>query len=210
MKALSPEHATDDERAFVRSRLLGTSTSASQKRQRLASAVGRAVTLPDIEGAVVVRLREAGHREQANELVSARAFGAVLDRARDAVANLTRAVEPGRGGVKLATLGSDSTLRKSIRDLRSAATSFVEKANTAAVTEATSRSFADAVVAFAHLQRTKTFPPQAQEVAQWPVHHEGKTLLERIYWRCLENILVTRYLGSLPTMTRTRSVHFSV
>lgn len=164
MKALSPEHATDDERAFVRSRLLGTSTSASEKRQRLASAVGRAVTLPDIEGAVVVRLREAGHREQANELVAARAFGAVLDRARDAVADLTRAVAPGRGGVKLATLGSNSTLTKSIRDLRSAATSFVEKANTAAVTEATSRSFADAVVAADNSEAIRLLVRRAGEV----------------------------------------------
>lgn len=100
----------------------------------MASAVGRAVTLP----VVVVRLREAGHRDQANELVAARAFGALLDRARDAVANLPCAAEPERAGVKLPTLGSDSTLRKSIRDLRSAATIYVEKANTAAVKEATS------------------------------------------------------------------------
>lgn len=147
LKALSPEHPTDDERALVRSRLLGTSTSASEKRQRLARAIGRAGDLPSIEDGVVARLREAGHREQANEVVVARAFGAVLDRARDAVASLTRAVEPGRGGVKLTTLASDSALKKSIKDLRTASKNYVEKANTAGVKEATSRSFADAVAA---------------------------------------------------------------
>ena len=133
MRALSPEHATQEECSLVRSRLLGTSTQASEKRQRLARAVGRAADVPEIEGAVVVRLREAGHREQANEVVAARAFGAILDRSRDAVANLTRAVEPGRGGVKLATLVSDSALRKSIKDLRAAALNYLEKAISADV-----------------------------------------------------------------------------
>lgn len=147
VQALSPEHATDDERALVRSRLLGTSTSASEKRQRLARAIGRARDLPSIEEDIVARLRDSGHREQGNEVVAARAFGAVLDRARDAVASLTRAVEPGRGGVKLATLASDSALKRSIKDLRTASQNYVEKANTASVREATSRSFADAVVA---------------------------------------------------------------
>ena len=90
-KRSPPEHPTDDERALVRSRLIGTSTSASEKRQRrLARAIGRTQTdLPSIEDGVVARLRDAGHREQANEIIVARAFGAVLDRARDAVASLT-------------------------------------------------------------------------------------------------------------------------
>lgn len=147
LQALSPEHPTDDERALVRSRLLETSTSASEKRQRLARAIGRAGDLPSIEDGVVASLREAGHREQANEVVAARAFGAVLDRARDAVASLTRAVEPGRGGVKLATLASDSALKRSIKDLRTASKNYVEKADKAGVKEATSRPFADAVAA---------------------------------------------------------------
>jgi hypothetical protein len=164
MKALSPEQATDEERTLVCSRLLGTLTSASEKRQRLANAVGRAVTLPDIEGAVVVRLRKAGHLEQANEIVAARAFGAVLDRARDAVANITRLVELGRGGEKLTTLGRDSTLMKSISDIRSAAKSYVEKANTAAVKEVTSRLFADAVVAADDLKAVQLLVQRAGEV----------------------------------------------
>jgi len=145
LQSLSPEHATDEERTLVRSRLLGTSTPASEKRQRLAKAVGRAVDVPDIESVVVVRLCDAGHREQANEVVVARAFGAVLDRARDVVAQLTSVVEPGRGGVKLATLVTDSDLKRSFKDLRSAAKSYMEKANTAKVNEPTSRAFADAV-----------------------------------------------------------------
>ena len=49
LQALSPEHATDEERKLVSSRLLGTSTPASEKRQRLAIAVGRAAAVPDIE-----------------------------------------------------------------------------------------------------------------------------------------------------------------
>ncbi|WP_146210007.1 hypothetical protein [Vitiosangium sp. GDMCC 1.1324] len=162
--ALSPEHATDDERALVRSRLLGTSTPASEKRQRLARAVGRAADMPDIEGAVVVRLREDGHRDQANQVIAARAFGAVLDRARDAVASLTRAVEPGRGGVKLATLVTDSGIKRAFKDLRSATKSYVEKANTASVNEPTSRTFADAVVAADDSEAIRLMVRRAGEV----------------------------------------------
>jgi hypothetical protein len=162
--ALSPEHATDNERALVRSRLLGTSTPESEKRQRLARAVGRAVDLTDIEGGVIVRLREAGHLEQANEIVAARAFGAVLDRARDAVANLTRAVEPVRGGVKLVTLASDSALRKSIKNLRSVSNNYIHQAKTASVKEATSRSFADAIVVADDSEAIRLLVRRADEV----------------------------------------------
>jgi hypothetical protein len=145
LEALSPEHATDEERVLVHSRLVGTSSPASEKRQRLARAIGRAVEMPDIDSAVVTRLRDDGQRDQADEVIAARAFGAVLDRARDAVANLTRAVEPGRGGVKLATVATDPGLKRSMTDLRSATTSYVEKANAAKVNEPTSRAFADAL-----------------------------------------------------------------
>jgi len=164
LQALSPEHATDEERTLVRSRLLGTSTPASEKRQRLASAVGRAADVPDIENVVVVRLHNAGHSKQADEVVVARAFGAVLDRARDAVARLTRAVEPGRGGVKLATLASDAALKKSIKDLRTASRNYVEKANTTGVKEGTSLSFADAVVAANDAEAIRLLVKRADEV----------------------------------------------
>jgi hypothetical protein len=146
-RAVSPEHATDEERALVRSRLLGASTPTSGQRQRLARAVGRGANMPDVEGAVIVRLREDGHFGQANQIIAARAFGAVLDRARDAVASLTREVERGRGGVKLATLATDSGMKRAFKDLRSAAKSYVERATTAKVNEPTSRVFANAVVA---------------------------------------------------------------
>lgn len=145
LRALSPEHPTQEERERVQARLLDADTQgrkeAKEKRQRLARAVGRAAKMRDIEGDVVVRLREAGHHEQANEVIAARAFGAVLDRARDAVASLTCAVEPARGGVKLATLATDRGIKAAFKDLRSATKSYVEKANTAGVDEKDSRKF---------------------------------------------------------------------
>ncbi len=146
-QALSPECPTKEERSLVRARLIGTSTPASETRNRLARALGSAAEFPDIEGVVVVRLREAGHREQASQVLAARSFGAVLDRTRDAVAQLTRKVEAGRGGEKLAALASDSTIRRAIKSLRAAANTYIEKSNTADVREPTSRSFADTVVA---------------------------------------------------------------
>ena len=70
-----------------------------------------------------------------------------LQRARDAVASLTRAVEPARGGVKVSTLVADSGIKRALKDLRSATKSYVERANVAGVNEPTSRAFADAVAA---------------------------------------------------------------
>jgi hypothetical protein len=161
---LSPEHGTDEERSLVRSRLLGTATVASQKRQRLAEAVGRAEAMRDVERDVVVRLREAGGREQADEILAARAFGALLDRARDAVASLTRAVEPARGGVKVARLTNDSALARTIKDLRAAAKNYLEKANTAKVNEATSRAFAHTVVAVDNSEAIRVLARRSGEV----------------------------------------------
>ena len=124
---------------FVRSRVLETSTTTCETRQRLARAIGRPANLPDIEGVVVPRLRDAGHRKQANEIIAARAFGAVLDRARDAIAELTQAVEPGRGGVPVATLARDVAVRRGLVALQAAAKNFLSKAATAGVTEPMSR-----------------------------------------------------------------------
>ena len=144
--ALSPEHPSAAERELVRSRVLQISSVACQTRQRLARAVGLPAQLPDIEGVVVPRLRDAGHGRQADEVIAARAFGAVLDRARDATAALTRAVEPGRGGVPVATLARDVDLRKAFAALKAAGKNFLSKAATAGVTEPTSRAFTDALL----------------------------------------------------------------
>jgi hypothetical protein len=145
--ALSPESATKKECEIVRSRLLGVKSPECETRKFLAQALEVDADLPDIEKTVVKRLRQAGRAAQADMVLAARAFGAMLDRARDAVASLTRAVEPERGDVKLTKLGSDSAIKKSIKKLQDASKNYIDKANTAAVKEATSRSFADAVTA---------------------------------------------------------------
>ena len=150
-RALSPECPTQQEKERVRARLLDADTQkrneAKEKRQRLAHAVGRADEMRDIERDIVICLRKAGHSEQADEVIAARAFGAVLDRARDAVASLTRKVEPARGGVNLATMTGDQDIKRVFENLRSATTNYVNKANAAGVNEPTSRAFADAVAA---------------------------------------------------------------
>ena len=148
LHALAPDYATKEECDIVRSRLLGTVSPACEKRKRLASAVGRAADLPDIENSVVVRLREHRHGEQqANEIVAARAFGAMLDRTRDAVASLSIAVEPARKGVNVAALAANSSVMNPCMDLRTAANSYIDKANATNEREPTSRSFANAVIA---------------------------------------------------------------
>jgi hypothetical protein len=146
MEALSPEHPTANEQALVRSRLLEISTPACVTRQRLARAIGKAADLPDVEAVVVPRLRAAGLKKQADEVLAARAFGATLDRARDCAASLTIAVEPGRGGVPIATLEHDSAVTRALEDLAIASKLFVKRAAIAGVTEASSLAFADAVL----------------------------------------------------------------
>lgn len=149
VEALSPEHPTAEEQGLVRSRVLETSTATCETRRNLVRAFGRTVDLPDIEKVVVPRLRDAGHGKQADQVIAARAFGAVLDRARDATAKLTRAVEPGRGGVPVATLARDAALRKALAALRAAAKNFSSKASTAGVTESASRAFAETLLGMA-------------------------------------------------------------
>lgn len=146
MAALSPEHPTAREQALVRSRVLEISTLACATRQRLARAIGRAAELPDIEDVVVPRLRAEGLKKQADEVLAARSFGAMLDRARDAAAALTVAVEPGRGGVPISVLERDKAVTRTLDALATAAKSFVKRAAIAGVTESTSLAFADAIL----------------------------------------------------------------
>jgi hypothetical protein len=146
MEALSPEHPTAGERAVVRSRILEISTPTCVTRQHLARAIGRATELPDIEGVVVPRLRAGGQKKQADEILAARSFGAVLDRARDAAAALTVAVEPGRGGVPLWVLERDKPLARTLDALVTASDTFRKRAAIAGVTESSSLAFADAVI----------------------------------------------------------------
>jgi hypothetical protein len=66
--------------------------------------------------------------------------------------------------VKLAVLATDSDLKRSFKDLRSAAQSYVEKANTAKIDEPTGRAFADAVVVADDSDAIKLLVRRAGEV----------------------------------------------
>jgi hypothetical protein len=144
-RALSPEHPTPEERELVRSRVLETSTTACEKRKRLAQAVGRAAQAPDVADEVVPRLRRARHTKQADEVTAACAFGAFLDRARDATATITSEVQAARGGIPLTTLARDKKCRKALTAFREQAKNFASKAKFAEVGESTSISFAGAI-----------------------------------------------------------------
>lgn len=146
MEALSPEHPTAHEKALVRSRVLDISTAACMTRQRLARAIGRTAECPHIEAVVVPRLRTAGLKKQADEILAALSFGKMLDRARDVAAAITVAVEPARGGVPLATLERDSSVRRSLDFLLVAAKSFLKRADISGIAEWSSLAFADAIL----------------------------------------------------------------
>jgi hypothetical protein len=145
-RALSPDHPSAAECELVRRRLFDTDTPGSERRRHLAKAVGRASEAPDIDDVVVPRLREAGHRAQADDVVAARSFGAVLDRTRGAIAALTFAIESTRVGEKASALATESGVRRALADLRSASKRFLEKADVARVSERTGRQYAHAVI----------------------------------------------------------------
>ena len=69
----------------------------------------------------------------------------MLDRARDATAELTLAVESG-SGVPVATLARDTAIRRALGALRAAAKNFSSKVSTVAITEPTSRAFVEALL----------------------------------------------------------------
>jgi hypothetical protein len=144
-RALSPTQPSRQEQELVHSRLLEISSKGCQKRQRLSKALGRAATMPDIEETVLPRLRAAGHTQQADEVVAARAFGGMLDRTREVTAEITRVVESARGGVRLSDVAGDSDVRHALARLRAAAGNFVARASVANVMERTSCVFAKEV-----------------------------------------------------------------
>ena len=140
LEALSPETPTAQEQAHVGSRLLDTEDSACDTRRRLARAIGRSSKL-NIEGDAIPKLRSAGAGKQADEVVAALAFGAMLDWARNAVSELTRLVEPCRHGVSTKSLARDPQLRGALVSLRDAAADFSTKAKAVGQCEPTSTSF---------------------------------------------------------------------
>lgn len=144
-EALTPERATQKERDLICTRLLGIDTLACKKRQQLARAIGRAANLSSIEDVVIKPLHNAGHAAQADEVLAARAFGAMLDRARDVVSKLTSTVERDRGGVALTTLAKDSGIHGELENLRKVANNYIERSDTANVQLASPLDFAKAV-----------------------------------------------------------------
>jgi hypothetical protein len=66
--------------------------------------------------------------------------------------------------VKLGRLTNDSALARTIKDLRAAAKNYLEKANTAKVNEATSRAFADTVVAVDDSEAIRVLARRSGEV----------------------------------------------
>lgn len=143
LRALSPECATPAERRIVKARLLETDTAGSQTRARLANALGREQHEPHaLLAHVIAGLRKDGHSHQATEVSAAQAFGAVLDRLREAVSCLTHAIRTARGGVEVARLIKDVRLTRALRDVRLATDRYVVKATRARITESTSHEFA--------------------------------------------------------------------
>jgi hypothetical protein len=137
----------------------------------------------DIERDIVIRLREAGHSEQANQVIAARAFGAVLDRARDVIVVLTSdRLCIGRRPESVSVLVKDRKLGSAIGDLRAATKNYVDKAKTAKVNEPTSRAFADAVVGADDGAAIRLMVRRAGEVLGLAVGSVGRGPLSRVVY----------------------------
>jgi hypothetical protein len=145
LEALAPDSPTKAERDLVRSRILDTLSEASEKRRRLRSALRSAASLPDIQDKVIPRLRKMGYASQADEIRAALAFGAVLDRARDAVAALTLVVDRGGSGVLVTGLARDPNVSRAVEQLKEAARNFSSSMSEARIQEPKSSAFANAI-----------------------------------------------------------------
>src|ERR1019366_2371068 len=78
--ALAPSSPSSDECKIVRARVFDAVTEACQRRTHAASALGRATEMRDMPE-VARRLKEKGHAAQADDVLAAHAFGAMVDRA---------------------------------------------------------------------------------------------------------------------------------
>jgi hypothetical protein len=145
-EALTPAKPSREERQLVRARVLETVGPAAEKRRRLADALGRAAERPDIERETVPRLRAAGHVEQADQILAALAFGALLDRSREALGHMTLVVEGARRGVAAGVLAGEPAVRRALRALQTAAKSSAATAETACVSFPASRALVDEIL----------------------------------------------------------------
>jgi hypothetical protein len=141
-RALGPSRPTEKECAIVRARVFGAATPACETRQRAASAMGQAVEMREMRDDIAPRLRTKGYVQQANDILAAHSFGAMMDRARDLASVLSARVEDTRMGLAVTEIPKDKQLQQAANGLQDAASSFRERASAAKFTEARSRGFA--------------------------------------------------------------------
>jgi len=144
-QALSPMHPTEEERRIVHARVFGAATAACEKRARARVAIGAAVELREMND-VAARLREKGHVSQADEVLAAYAFGAMIDRARDLAAALSIRVQETSTGLPRSSFGKDVELKRTAAALQSAAKNFRNKAEIAKFSEPKTQTFVHALV----------------------------------------------------------------
>jgi hypothetical protein len=148
-QALSPETPSREEKTIVRGRLLDISNTAGATRRNLGAAIGNRRIL-DIEGGVIANLRKSGHQDQADHITVARAFGMMLDRARDATALFTRQVEGTRDGIPASQLAEDQSTKPRLRALQTSASHFLKTVKSRPIDEYSSRAFASAIAEAEH------------------------------------------------------------
>jgi hypothetical protein len=146
-EALAPSYASDEERKLVRARLFHVTEvtgDACARRRNAAKVLGHGRDLKDMLE-VATGLREAGHIAHADDVVAARAFGTMLDRARDLVALVSERVGETKLGWPLAEASGDKGVKHAVARLKDAGAEFVKLADTPQFIEPKSRAFVRAL-----------------------------------------------------------------
>lgn len=183
-KALAPSSPSERERALVDKRVFGVADDACKRRCDAAKALGTSAKLRDTLE-VSESLRDAGCAGHANDVLVARSFGFMLDRARDVAALISQRVDASKLGWPVGEATSDQDLKGAISSLKESGKDFLKNAEIANFTESKSGAFAQAlagniVAVVTHVARAtkEVFIVAEQRVMRGPLFRVVQTTEE--------------------------------
>jgi hypothetical protein len=180
-KALMPSSPCEAERALVDKRVFGVADDACKRRCDAAKALGTSTKLRDTLE-IAALLRDAGHVAHADDVVAARSFGFMLDRARDVAALISERVHESKQGWPVAETAGDQDIKAAVGHLKESGKDFLRDADAAKFAEPKSRAFAQAlagniVPVVTHVARAtkEVFSVAEQRVMQGPLFRVVET-----------------------------------
>jgi hypothetical protein len=141
--ALSPDHPSAAEAKIIQSRLLEVGPSAKNTRLHLSRALGDRESSPDPKGirySIVPRLEKNGRTQQAQDILTALAFGDMMASARKVLGGITALVAD-RGSATVKELTIDPQISAQLSDLSRNVKQFHQQAEVAKFADRSSQSF---------------------------------------------------------------------